>query len=200
MAIIRLLTRVHVAFFAGVERMLGGWFPGLAARFVFASTLYLYYLNSAKTKVGDGLVGFFSVTDGAYYQIAAPVVERFNFDPSMVPFLPYGLIVHLGTYAEFILPALIVIGLFTRLAALGMIVFVVVQSYVDITIHGLEDKAIGAMFDRFPDAVIADQRLLWTFPLVYLVIRGAGVVSVDRLLARSRQTVLHRDMVPEAAE
>ena len=33
---------------------------------------------------------------------------------------------------------------------------------------------IGALFDRFPDSVILDQRLLWIFPLAYLVVKGAG--------------------------
>ena len=39
-------------------------------------------------------------------------------------------------------------------------------------------------FDRFPDAAILDQRLLWLVPLVFVVIRGAGYVSLDTLLKR----------------
>ena len=39
-------------------------------------------------------------------------------------------------------------------------------------------------FDRFPDAAILDQRLLWLVPLVFVVIRGAGYVSLDALLER----------------
>ena len=72
-----------------------------------------------------------------------------------VPLLPYGLVVTVGTYSEFLLPVLIVLGLFTRIAALGMIGFTLVQSFVDITWHGArtqfsipgsEDKAyeVGA--------------------------------------------------------
>ena len=38
-----------------VERGLDPWFTGLLARFVFAAVLLVYYLNSASTKVGDGL-------------------------------------------------------------------------------------------------------------------------------------------------
>ncbi|MHA1190094.1 MAG: DoxX family protein [Alphaproteobacteria bacterium] len=200
MSVIRFFTRLHNAVFSGIERALGGWFPGLAARLVFASVLLLYFYNSAKTKIGDGLFGFLSISDGAYFQIVAPVVERFEFDPSQVPFLPYGLIVLLGTYSEFILPTLIVLGLFTRVAALGMVIFIAVQSFVDVTVHGLEEKSIGAMFDRFPDAVIADQRLLWAFPLVYLVVRGAGAVSLDTLLWRRGAAARESQMMPEAAE
>jgi putative oxidoreductase len=82
------------------------------------------------------------------------------------------------------LPALILVGLFTRLSSLAMIGFIVVMSYVDITGHGLDAKSIGAMFDRVQNAVIYDQRLLWVFPLVYLAVKGGGAVSLDALLCR----------------
>lgn len=163
-----------------------GWFFGLFARFAFASVLYFYFLNSAKTKVGDGLLGFFSVSDNAYYQIALPAVEAAGGDVSQVAFFPWTLVVVAGTYAEFVLPLLIIVGLFTRIASLGMIVFIAVQSYVDIAVHQVGAKTIGAMFDRFSDGLIADQRLLWIFPLVYLAVRGAGALSLDRLLTARR--------------
>jgi putative oxidoreductase len=159
--------------------------PGLFARHVFAAVLLGYFLTSAMTKIGHGPLGFLTVTDSAYFQILPPVVEAHGFDVSQVPFLPWGLIVHLGTYAEIVLPVLIVVGLFTRLAALGMIGFVVVQSLVDVAFHQADDKTIGALFDRLPDSAILDQRALWMVLLVYLVVRGAGAVSLDRLLART---------------
>ena len=94
-----------------------------------------------------------------------------------------------GTWAEFILPLLIIIGLFTRLAALGMIGFVVVQSLTDIYGHnGTDIKTLGAWFDRFPDGVILDQRLFWVFLLSLLVVKGAGAVSVDALLRKAHPT------------
>ncbi|MEM6985258.1 MAG: DoxX family protein, partial [Pseudomonadota bacterium] len=92
--------------------------------------------------------------------------------------------VYAGTYAEFILPVLIVVGLFTRLAALGMIGFVFVQSFVDITGHHADAETIGAWFDRFSDATILDQRAMWVFLLAYLAIYGAGKLSIDQLLRR----------------
>jgi putative oxidoreductase len=178
------LAALHHRFFKSLETSLDGWFLGLFARFVFAGVLFVYFLNSATTKFGDGLFGFLQLTPGAYIQIVPPVMEAAGYDPSAVAFLPWGLIVHLGSYAEVLLPALVVLGLFTRLAALGMIVFIAVQSYVDIAFHGADATTIGALFDRFPDAVISDQRVLWLMPLLYLVIKGAGVVSIDHLLAR----------------
>ena len=164
------------------QQKLQSWFPGLLARVTFASVLYLYFYKSAKTKVGEGLSGFTQIQDGAFFQIIPTVVERFNYDASQVPLFPYQLIVYAGTYAEFILPVLIIIGLFTRLAALGMIVFVAVQSYVDITAHAVDKATIGSFFDRIPDAAIADQRFLWVFLFMYLVIYGAGKLSIDQLL------------------
>ena len=101
-------------------------------------------------------------------------------------FFPWGLIVTMGTYAEFILPLLVVIGLFSRLAALGMIGFIAVQTFVDITVHQIGAESIGALFDRLPDSVIADQRLLWIVPLAVIILKGPGLLSVDSLLTKFR--------------
>ena len=178
------IARLHDRVFARLQTFLAPWFPGLFARLVFASTLWLYFLNSALTKVEPGLAGFFMVRSSAYYQIALPAVEAAGGDVSSVSFLPWGLIVHLGTYAEFALPLLIIFGLATRLSALGMLGFIAVQTLVDITVHQVGGETIGALFDRFPDSVILDQRLLWTVPLVLLVIYGPGRISPDHLAAR----------------
>ena len=186
----RLLADLHAAAFGAFERALDGWFLGLFGRLVFAAVLFGYYWNSALTKVGDGALGFFTVSDAAYFQIVPPVVEAAGYDASAVPFLPWGLIVTAGTYAEFLLPLLIVAGLMTRLAALGMIVFVVVQSYVDIVFHGADAATIGALFDRAPGATILDQRALWVFLFAYLVVKGAGAVSLDSVLARRGEAIL----------
>lgn len=163
-----------------LEAMLAPWLLGLAARLVFLAVLLPYYLNSALTKF-DGL---FRISDSAYYQIALPAVEAAGGDVSAVSFLPWGAMVFFGSYGELILPVLIVIGLFTRIAALGMIGFIAVQTLTDIYVHNVEATTIGVLFDRFPDSVIADQRLLWLYPLIYLAVKGAGLVSLDKLLCR----------------
>lgn len=178
------VVELHQRFFRGLERLLDGWFLGLFARFVFAGVLLVYFLNSALTKIGPGLFGFLQLTPGAYIQIVPGAMEAAGYDPAAVAFWPYGLIVHLGTYAEFVLPVLVVLGLFTRLAALGMIGFVAVQTYVDIAFHGADEATIGALFDHVSGSVIVDQRTLWLMPLVYLVVKGAGALSLDGLLAR----------------
>ncbi|MGI9499617.1 MAG: DoxX family protein [Geminicoccaceae bacterium] len=182
------IANLHNAVFGGLQHALGDWFLGLFARLVFAAVLFVYFFNSAMTKIGEGTLGFLTVTDNAYFQILPTVVEQYEFDASQIPFFPYQLIVLAGTYAEIILPILIVVGLFTRLAALGMVGFVAVQSYVDIAFHGVDEKTVGAWFDRLSDATILDQRTLWIFLLVYLVIRGAGTISLDHLFAGRRSS------------
>ena len=179
------LVRIYTGVFHAIERFLEPWFLGFLARFVFAGVLFFYFFNSALTKVGDGVAGFFQIQAGAFFQILPAAMERFNFDPSQVPFFPHGLMVYAGTYGEFVLPVLVVIGLFTRVAALGMIAFVAVQTYVDIAFHGVDTQTIGMLFDRISNSAITDQRTLWLFPLIYLAVKGPGLLSLDWLLGRS---------------
>jgi putative oxidoreductase len=56
------------------------------------------------------------------------------------------------------------------------------MTYVDITAHKVGAETIGTFFDRVNNSAIADQRLLWLVPLVYLMLKGAGAISLDRLL------------------
>ncbi|MDJ0932466.1 DoxX family protein [Breoghania sp.] len=178
------IFRLHVLFFARLQRLLASWLPGLATRAIFASVLLLYFLNSAMTKVGAGVEGLIHPSVGAYAQILPGMMEQVGYNISRIPFFPYGLIVVAGMWAEFLLPVLIVLGLFIRLASFGFTVFICVMTYVDLTGHHVGAVAIGAFFDRAPDAPIADQRLLWLFPLIYLTIYRAGAFSIDRVLAR----------------
>ena len=167
---------------AGLERAAPLLLPSLA-RLVFAGTLLVYFWKSALTKVGDGLLGVFQPALGAYAQIFPRAMEAAGFDPGQLGAFHWTVVVT-GTLAEFILPLLIVLGLFTRLAALGMIGFVTVQSLTDLYGHGGLGNAgtLGAWFDGAPDALILDQRAFWVFVLACLVLRGAGPLSLDGLL------------------
>lgn len=158
----------------------------LIARAIFAAVFLAYFWVSALTKLGDGLFGLFTPSAGAYAQIFPRAMEAAGYDPSQLN-LFHTLIVLAGTWAEFILPALIVIGLLTRFAALGMIGFVVVQTLTDLYGHGAiaEPATVGAWFDKVPDALILDQRALWVFLLLVPMVKGAGALSVDRLLVRN---------------
>lgn len=170
------LITLHNAVFARVERLAPSVLPTLA-RLVFAGTLLVYFWSSARTK----LSGPFTLDFGAFAQIFPKKFEAAGYDPGAMGVVDR-LVVFAGTYAEYVLPALIVVGLLTRLAALGMIGFVVVQSLTDIYGHGADATTIGTWFDKASDALIVDQRAFWVFVLLYLVLRGPGPVSADRFV------------------
>ncbi len=177
------LITLHNSLFAKIEASAPYLLPTLV-RFTFVATLFVYYIHSAKLKVGDGLMGWLFPADGAYYQIFPKAIEAAGYDVSNLGVFHY-LVVLAGTWAEFILPALILVGLFTRLAALGMIGFVFVQTLTDLYGHGgiAHAETLGAWFDRFSGSLILDQRLFWVTILVVLVVKGAGPLSLDRFLA-----------------
>ncbi|CAM9971509.1 unnamed protein product, partial [Chrysoparadoxa australica] len=115
------LTSLHAAIFAPVER-LGDHLIPLMARLVFAATLLRYYWNSAGTKVWDrkgeeGIFDFFTLESGTYAQMFPKAFEAAGYNTSKLGIV-YDLVAYAGTYTEWLLPLLIVIGLFTRLAAL----------------------------------------------------------------------------------
>ncbi len=98
--------------------------------------------------------GFLTVTDGAY----ALFREEYK-----VPLIPPEIAAHMAAYAEHLFPILLVLGLFTRLSALALLgMVVVIQIFV------------------YPDAW--PTHLSWAGLLLYLIGRGAGAWSLDRLL------------------
>ncbi|MCX7287887.1 MAG: DoxX family protein [Rhodobacterales bacterium] len=158
---------------AWVDRQ-ADWLLPSAARLVFAGVLIGYFWASASTKL-DGL---FTPSLGAYAQIFPKAFEAAGYDVAAMG-LWQRLVVLVGAWSEFVLPLLIVLGLFTRLAALGMSGFVIVQSLTDIFGH---DVAAGAWFDRASDALILDQRALWMLLFLVLIVKGGGPLSLDRVL------------------
>jgi putative oxidoreductase len=174
------LLTAHDRLAAALDRLAPSLLP-LAARVVFAGVLLLYFWNSARTKLGDGTFGFLSPSDGAYGQIFPRAFDAVGFDSSQLGIFHWAVAIA-GLWAEFLLPLLIVIGLFTRLAALGMAGFVVVQSLTDVLGHGIGGDDLGHWFDTASGALIADQRALWLVLLAILVLKGAGPLSLDRLL------------------
>jgi putative oxidoreductase len=156
----------------------GDWLLPTVARFVFAAVLFAYFWASATTKL-DGL---FTPSMGSYAQILPKVFEAVGYDVGQMG-LWHRLVVLAGSWAEFTLPVLIVLGLFTRLAALGMVGFVLVQSLTDVVGHG---AGAGAWFDRGSDSLILDQRAFWMLLFLVLIVKGAGPLSADRLLAGAK--------------
>ena len=166
------LPALYLATVALLERQ-SRWLLPTLARVVFAGVLLGYFWASAATKLDGPL----SPSLGAYAQIFPRQFEALGYDVGQMG-LWQRLVVLTGTYAEFLLPALIALGLFTRLAAAGMAGFVLVQSLTDIYGHG---TGLGAWFDRASDALILDQRALWLLLLVVLIVKGGGPLALDRL-------------------
>lgn len=168
-----------------IEYRIGAALMPTLARFVFAALFALYYWKSAITKLGGDISGLWQPSVNAFAQIFPKGGEAAGYDISQATAFQK-IAILAGTWAEFVLPALILIGLFTRFAALGMVGFVVVQTLTDLFGHNLIDdpKALGAWFDGAPDSVILDQRALWIMLLLVLVFRGAGPISLDQLIKR----------------
>ena len=158
-----------------------GWLLPTAVRLVFAAVLLGYFWASASTKL-DGL---FTPSLGAYAQIFPKAFEAAGYDVSQMGLL-HRLVSLAGAWAEFVLPLLLVLGLFTRFAALGMAGFVTVQSLTDIWGHAAGPETVGAWFDTASDALILDQRAFWMVLFLVLIMKGAGPISVDRFLAAAR--------------
>jgi putative oxidoreductase len=82
-----------------------------------------------------------------------------------VPVLPPELAAYLATAVELTAPILLALGLATRLGAAAMLgMALVIQLFV--------------YPQSYPD------HLLWAGPLLYLIIRGPGTVSLDHLIRR----------------
>jgi putative oxidoreductase len=80
-----------------------------------------------------------------------------------VPLLPPDIAAYLATYAEHIFSILLVLGLLTRVSAAGLIgMTLVIQLFV------------------YPDAW--PTHLSWAGPMLYLLARGGGALSLDRAL------------------
>ncbi|MFN3282538.1 MAG: hypothetical protein ACK40I_12860, partial [Tabrizicola sp.] len=88
------------------------WLLPTLARLTFAGVLMIYFWSSAMTK----FEGPFTPSVGAYAQIFPRAFEAAGFDPGGLA-LWQRIVVLAGSWAEVILPALIVLGLMTRLAA-----------------------------------------------------------------------------------
>lgn len=151
------------------------WLVPTLARLTFLMVLFFYFWNSAMLKI-DGSI--FSPSAGAFGQIFPKAAEAVVWDVSQMN-LFQRLVIFAGTVAEFVLPVLILLGLLTRMAAVGMIGFIAVQTIVDVTGHGV---ALGSLFDSAQ--ALIDQRMMWVFLFAVLVLKGAGPLSLDALFKR----------------
>jgi len=166
------LISAHNALFAPVDDRAMTIIATLA-RVVFFAVLFFYFWNSAVSKI-DGSI--FSPSAGAFVQIFPKAAEAAVYDVTQMNVFQR-IVIFFGTVTEFVLPVLLSVGLLTRLAAIGMIGFIFVQTLVDVVGHGV---ALGGLFDT--QQQLLDQRVMWTFLFLVMVIKGAGPLSLDRLI------------------
>ena len=84
-----------------------------------------------------------------------------------VPLLPPDLAAYMSTIAEHVFPVMLVVGLATRLSAVGLLVMtMVIQFFV------------------YPGGW--PEHLLWFAPLAYIIARGPGAISLDHLIWNGR--------------
>jgi putative oxidoreductase len=117
----------------------------LVARLGIASIFFM----SGRTKVE----GWLTLTDSTF--------ELFRSEYNL-PFMDPVVAAHVATYAEHLFPILLVLGLFTRVAALALLsMTLVIEVFV------------------YPDAW--STHLSWAGLLLPLIAHGAGALSLDRL-------------------
>ena len=122
----------------------------LLARFAVAGVFW----RSGQTKVE----GFFMVKENTFFLFR----EEYK-----VPLLPPDTAAYLSTIAEHVFPVLLVIGLASRLSALGLFCMTaVIQLFV--------------YPDGWPD------HILWAACLLLIIARGPGAISLDHLIWNRR--------------
>lgn len=115
----------------------------MASRIAIAAIFFL----SARTKV-EGLL---TIRDSTFLLFE----EEYR-----LPLLPPEFAAHMATYAEHLLPVLLVLGLLTRLSALALLgMTATIQIFV------------------YPDAW--PTHLTWAVPMLYLIGRGGGSWTID---------------------
>ena len=137
--------------------MVTGAVPEAIALLVTRIALAGIFWRSARTKVEEG--SWLTIKESTFFQFGD---EPFN----NVPILNGDLGAYVTTYAEHILPILVVLGLFTRLGAAGLLVMtLVIQFFV------------------FPtSAHWWNTHIIWVALALVLIVRGGGMFSVDRLM------------------
>lgn len=90
-------------------------------------------------------------------------------DEYRVPLLPPGIAAYAGTAGELFFPAMLVVGLFSRGAALGLsaVNVLAVVSYAHVLLSEGYEAALG-------------QHLLWGYMLAVVAVAGPGALTIDR--------------------
>lgn len=148
-----------LAAYDAAVRWLAGRLPEGLALLLVRVALGGVFWRSGQTKVAEGT--WFQLTDATYALFATEYAG--------VPLPPVFAAV-MANAAEHVLPALLLAGLFTRAAALGLLgMTLVIQLFV------------------YPDALWPEHSL-WAALALVLVVRGGGLIALDRVLVAWTRT------------
>jgi putative oxidoreductase len=94
------------------------------------------------------------------------------------PVLPPHVAAYAGTFGELFFPTLLVVGLFSRLGAIGLscVNLMAVISYAQVLLAPGAEAALG-------------QHILWGSILAFLCVYGPGKLSLDHLLSKGQSTI-----------
>lgn len=141
--------------YGAVVGRIGGRVPEGAALLLTRLALGGVFWRSGQTKVEER----------TWFQLTDTTRELFRTEYAGVP-LPPDLAAVLANAAEHILPVLLLLGLFTRLSALGLLgMTAVIQVFV------------------YPDAWWPEHSL-WAAMALVLIVRGSGLFGLDSVLAQ----------------
>lgn len=138
-----------------VANVIGEAFALLLARIALAGIFWRSY----KTKVEEGT--WLQINDTQYFLFE----DQFSGLP-----IPTDLAVPMATYAEFLFPILLVLGLATRFSAVALLIMTLV---IQIFVFPTSDHFFG--WAMVPIALAA-----------VLIARGSGMLSADAIVAKAR--------------
>ena len=142
------LARIAVRMMAWLESISYDTLIATPARLYIATTFFL----SGRTKVD----GFLTLKPSAFF--------LFENEYSL-PLIPTDMAAYMATYAEHLFPALLIIGLASRISAAALLVMtLIIEIFV------------------YPGAWAT--HLAWASAMVFVIFRGPGALSIDHLLRR----------------
>jgi len=126
------------------------------------AAIFFVFWKSVQTKITGLTIGG---QNFAFWGVTDTTVTIFEYEYDL-PLLPPEIAAYLASFGEFFLSIGILLGLFTRLSALGLFIMTaVIQIFV------------------YPEAW--GVHIIWAAALLYLVKHGGGKVSLDNVLRQA---------------
>jgi putative oxidoreductase len=136
--------------------MIPEWFVNIAMRLV----IFKVFWFSVQTKI-SGLT--IAGQHFAFWNVSDSTFLLFDFEYG-IPLIPSEIAAYLGTFGEFFLALMILLGFMTRFSALGLMVM-----------------TMTIQFFVYPEAWWT-VHVFWTLILLYIMRNGGGALSLDRVL------------------